>query len=161
MLILVTYDVSTETPAGRRRLRRVAKICLNHGQRVQKSVFECQVDLAQMETLEDDLLDQINLEEDNLRIYRLHEPLIKMSKSMGNFAPPISKAPLWLEREPPALMKLQGIRVMHNSYFNNQLLSSKPQNGQQLRFLATWIAQTPSLPTNNQWVAMGLHHPLN
>ena len=45
MLIIVTYDVSTETKEGRRRLRRVAKVCESMGQRVQKSVFECQVDL--------------------------------------------------------------------------------------------------------------------
>ena len=85
MLILVTYDVSTETSAGRRRLRRVAKICLNYGQRVQKSVFECQVDLAQMETLEHDLLDEIDLKEDNLRFYRLNEPLDKNVKEYGKF----------------------------------------------------------------------------
>ena len=45
MMVLITYDVSTETKEGRRRLRRVAKTCLNYGQRVQKSVFECQVKL--------------------------------------------------------------------------------------------------------------------
>lgn len=50
MLILVTYDVSTETREGRRRLRRVAKVCLNYGQRVQKSVFECRVDATAYST---------------------------------------------------------------------------------------------------------------
>lgn len=53
MLILVTYDVSTETRAGRRRLRRVAKVCEGTGQRVQKSVFECQVNEVQYENLKD------------------------------------------------------------------------------------------------------------
>ena len=71
MLILVTYDVSTETSAGRRRLRRVAKICLNYGQRVQKSVFECQVDLAQMETLEQDLLDEIGIGAQRLSLFHV------------------------------------------------------------------------------------------
>ena len=52
MLVLVCYDVNTETKAGRRRLRRVAKVCEGTGQRVQKSVFECQVDLKQFEELE-------------------------------------------------------------------------------------------------------------
>ena len=56
MLVLVCYDVSTETKAGRRRLRRVARVCEGTGQRVQKSVFECQVDVAQFETLERRLL---------------------------------------------------------------------------------------------------------
>ena len=56
MLIIVTYDVSTETRQGRRRLRRVAKVCESMGQRVQKSVFECQVNEMQYEQLERDLL---------------------------------------------------------------------------------------------------------
>ncbi|QXP84806.1 CRISPR-associated endonuclease Cas2 [Methylococcus sp. ANG] len=85
MLVLVSYDVSTETSAGRRRLRRVAKICLNHGQRVQKSVFECRVDQAQLETLKFQLLDEINEAEDNLRIYRIPEPLDKHVMEFGRF----------------------------------------------------------------------------
>jgi len=94
MLILVTYDVSTETREGRRRLRRVAKICLNYGQRVQKSVFECRVDQAQMETLEQNLLDEINEAEDNLRLYRLHEPLKKNVKEYGKFQATDFEGPL-------------------------------------------------------------------
>ena len=85
MLILLTYDVSTETSEGRRRLRRIAKVCLNYGQRVQKSVFECQVDAANYELLEQALLDEINEKEDNLRIYRLNEPLEKNIKEFGTF----------------------------------------------------------------------------
>ncbi len=71
MLLIVCYDVNTETKAGRRRLRRVAKVCESTGQRVQKSVFECQVNLMQMEDLERRLLAEINLKEDNLRLYRM------------------------------------------------------------------------------------------
>ena len=71
MLGLVCYDVNTETSAGRRRLRRVAKVCESTGQRVQKSVFECQVDLAQFETLERRLLAEINPDHDCLRLYRM------------------------------------------------------------------------------------------
>lgn len=85
MLILVSYDVSTETRAGRRRLRRVAKVCQNYGQRVQKSVFECQVNLVQYEELERELLAEINEEEDNLRLYRLTEPTERNIKEYGNF----------------------------------------------------------------------------
>lgn len=85
MLILVTYDVSTETRAGRRRLRRVAKVCLNYGQRVQKSVFECKVDKTTYEILEKDLLDEIDSNEDNLRLYRLNEPLEEHVKEFGQF----------------------------------------------------------------------------
>lgn len=71
MLVIVCYDVNTETKAGRRRLRRVAKVCEGTGQRVQKSVFECQVDLMQMEDLERRLLAEIEQTEDNLRLYRM------------------------------------------------------------------------------------------
>ena len=85
MLILITYDVKTETREGRRRLRRVAKTCLDYGQRVQKSVFECQVDAATYELLEEALLNEIDEREDNLRIYRLHEPLEKNVQEFGTF----------------------------------------------------------------------------
>jgi CRISPR-associated protein Cas2 len=71
MLVIVCYDVNTETRQGRRRLRRVAKVCEGVGQRVQKSVFECQVNLMQMEDLERRLLAEISLDEDCLRLYRL------------------------------------------------------------------------------------------
>ena len=73
MLLIVCYDVNTEDGAGRRRLRRVAKVCESIGQRVQKSVFECQVNLMQMEELERRLLAEIDLKQDNLRLYRLAE----------------------------------------------------------------------------------------
>lgn len=73
MLVLVCYDVNTETKEGRRRLRRVAKVCESIGQRVQKSVFECQLDVAQFEGLERKLLAEINPVQDCLRIYRIPE----------------------------------------------------------------------------------------
>jgi CRISPR-associated protein Cas2 len=73
MLVLVCYDVNTEAREGRRRLRRVAKLCEGIGQRVQKSVFECRIDLAQFETLERNLVAEIKQDEDNLRFYRLAE----------------------------------------------------------------------------------------
>lgn len=85
MLVIATYDVSTETREGRRRLRRVAKVCLRYGQRVQKSVFECQVNAMQYEELEGKLLAEINLEEDNLRFYRLTEPHELRVKQYGVF----------------------------------------------------------------------------
>jgi CRISPR-associated protein Cas2 len=71
MLMLVTYDVSTQDAAGRRRLRRVARACLDRGQRVQNSVFECEVDPAQWAQLRARLLDEIDAEHDSLRFYRL------------------------------------------------------------------------------------------
>ena len=71
MMVLVSYDVSTIDKAGRRRLRRVAKICLNYGQRVQNSVFECPVDPTQWAQLRHRLLQEYKPEEDSLRFYQL------------------------------------------------------------------------------------------
>ena len=71
MLVLVTYDVATVTPDGRKRLRRVAKACLDYGQRVQNSVFECKVDPAQWAELRRRLLDIHTTSEDSLRFYFL------------------------------------------------------------------------------------------
>jgi len=71
MLMLVTYDVNTEDADGRRRLRRVARACLDLGQRVQNSVFECEVDPAQWAQLRARLLDEIDETKDSLRFYRL------------------------------------------------------------------------------------------
>jgi CRISPR-associated protein Cas2 len=85
MLIVVTYDVSTESAAGRKRLRRVAKACERVGQRVQKSVFECQVNEMQYEALERELLAEIDQDEDNLRFYRITEPTELRVKQYGTF----------------------------------------------------------------------------
>lgn len=71
MMVLVTYDVNTETQAGQKRLRKVAKICQNYGQRVQNSVFECLIDAAQLEVLKDLLVQIVDLDTDSLRFYNL------------------------------------------------------------------------------------------
>ncbi len=71
MLVLITYDVSTETPEGRRRLRRVSRACLDLGQRVQNSVFECEVDPAQWQALRARLIEEIEPGADSLRFYML------------------------------------------------------------------------------------------
>lgn len=71
MLVLITYDVATDSAAGRKRLRRVAKQCENFGQRVQNSVFECLVDPAQFADLKAKLLDEVDTDEDSLRFYFL------------------------------------------------------------------------------------------
>ncbi len=71
MMVLVSYDVKTSDAAGQRRLRRVAKTCLNYGQRAQYSVFECNVDPAQWAVLRQTLIDEIDVEEDSLRFYFL------------------------------------------------------------------------------------------
>ncbi len=74
MDVLVTYDVSTLTPEGRRRLRKIAQACKNFGQRVQQSVFECSVNEMQYERLRSSLVEIIDESADNLRIYRLRSP---------------------------------------------------------------------------------------
>jgi len=69
MLVLVTYDVNTETPDGRKRLRQVAKACQDYGQRVQNSVFECVVDSSLLLKVKDRLVKLIDPQKDSLRFY--------------------------------------------------------------------------------------------
>ena len=71
MMVVITYDVNTEDAAGRKRLRKIAKQCVNYGQRVQNSVFECVVDAAQCRTLQAALCRLIDTEKDSLRFYYL------------------------------------------------------------------------------------------
>ena len=71
MLVLITYDVNTETAAGKKRLRRVAKECVNYGQRVQNSVFECSLDAAKCREVKAILEKLIDKETDSLRFYYL------------------------------------------------------------------------------------------
>ena len=69
MLTVITYDVNTEDPAGRQRLRKVARHCVNYGQRVQNSVFECIADAAEMVRIKSELVELIDPEKDSLRFY--------------------------------------------------------------------------------------------
>ncbi|KAA6185365.1 CRISPR-associated endonuclease Cas2 [Thiohalocapsa marina] len=71
MMVLVTYDVRTDSDGGEKRLRRIAKVCQDYGQRVQYSVFECLVDPAQWTYLKQQLLDEMDPEQDSLRFYFL------------------------------------------------------------------------------------------
>ena len=96
MLVIVCYDVNTETREGRRRLRRVAKACEGVGQRVQKSVFECRIDLAQMESLERKLIDMMDLTHDCLRLYRLADSRGCEVREHGSFRATDFDAPLVL-----------------------------------------------------------------
>lgn len=84
MFILITYDINTTTKDGTRRLRLVAKICLNYGQRVQNSVFECKVDEGQFRLLKHQLSETIDHEKDSLRFYRLGKSYEKTVEQMGN-----------------------------------------------------------------------------
>ena len=83
MMVLVSYDVKTCDVRGQRRLRRVAKTCLNYGQRVQYSVFECNVDPAQWAVLRQSLIDEIDMEEDSLRFYFLGSNWKRRVEHMG------------------------------------------------------------------------------
>ena len=71
MLVLITYDVNTTDAAGRKRLSKAAKVCVNYGQRVQNSVFECKLDASQLLTVKASLLKIIDEKKDSLRIYNL------------------------------------------------------------------------------------------
>ncbi|MBB5235201.1 CRISPR-associated endonuclease Cas2 [Deinococcus budaensis] len=81
--LLICYDVNTETSAGRKRLRRVAKVCVAHGQRVQNSVFEVSVNDVQLLALRDQLLREMDPSEDSVRIYRLRQPRDKFVEAFG------------------------------------------------------------------------------
>lgn len=83
MLVLITYDVNTETAAGRTRLRKVAKQCVNYGRRVQNSVFECILDNAQCIMLKATLTDIIDTEVDSLRFYYLGNKYKTKVESIG------------------------------------------------------------------------------
>ncbi len=83
MTVLITYDVSTETGEGRRRLRRIAKACEDFGQRVQFSVFECQVDRTVWAKLRGRLLGLFEPKEDSLRFYFLGEDAIQRAEHHG------------------------------------------------------------------------------
>ncbi len=83
MLVLITYDVSVVTADGRKRLRNIAKICLDYGMRVQNSVFECEVDPAQLVNLKNQLSDTFEPNEDSLRFYYLGKKGRKKVEHLG------------------------------------------------------------------------------
>lgn len=90
MMVLITYDVNTEAPGGRRRLRQIAKQCVNYGQRVQNSVFECLLDAAQCKQLQHKLLALMDAERDSLRFYYLgnkYETRIEHFGAKAGYAP--------------------------------------------------------------------------
>ena len=82
-MVLVSYDVNTQDPAGRKRLRQIAKHCQNWGQRVQFSVFECLVDPAQWTALRTKLLDTMDMSKDSLRFYFLGANWQKRVEHLG------------------------------------------------------------------------------
>ena len=94
MMVLVSYDVSTLTAEGRRRLQRMAKACKNYGQRVQYSVFECEVDPAQWEVFKARLLSIFEPKEDSLRFYYLGSNWERRVEHVGTKAAVDLKGPL-------------------------------------------------------------------
>lgn len=83
MFVLITYDIATTSDAGRKRLRKVAKACVNYGQRVQNSVFECKLDAAQCRKLEIELEKLIDTDTDSLRFYYLGKTKETKVKHVG------------------------------------------------------------------------------
>ncbi len=94
MFVIVSYDVSTEDPAGQRRLRRVAKACKDYGQRVQYSVFECIVDPAQWTKLKNRLMSEVDVEKDSLRFYYLGSNWKRRVEHFGAKEPIDQEGPL-------------------------------------------------------------------
>jgi CRISPR-associated protein Cas2 len=83
MMVLITYDVNTESEGGKKRLRKVAKACTNYGQRVQNSVFECLIDAARMRQLKAELEKLIDVEKDSLRFYYLGDEWRRKVEHIG------------------------------------------------------------------------------
>ena len=83
MLILITYDVNTETSGGKKRLSKIAKICVNYGQRVQNSVFECDLDASQYLLVKNQLLKTMNEDTDSIRFYNLGNKYNKKIEQYG------------------------------------------------------------------------------
>jgi len=88
MMILLTYDVNTETVSGKKRLRKVAKTCMNYGIRVQNSVFECSLDASQLVTFRAEILDIIDETKDSIRIYNLGNEYRKKVEHYGTKVTP-------------------------------------------------------------------------
>ncbi len=86
MLVLVAYDVSTSTANGRKRLAKLARLCCNYGQRVQNSVFECDLDYAQYTEVKAKMLKIIDTSEDNLRLYNLGNKYNERIENFGRSA---------------------------------------------------------------------------
>jgi CRISPR-associated protein Cas2 len=83
MLVLITYDVNTEDAAGRKRLRQVAKQCVNYGQRVQNSVFECLLDAAQYRIVKNKLLKIVDSNKDSIRFYNIGNNYMERIEHFG------------------------------------------------------------------------------
>ena len=96
MLVLITYDVNTESLAGQKRLRKVAKLCERYGIRVQNSVFEVLLDAAQLETLKAGLAAAMDAEHDSVRFYRLGNHYKNRVDTMGKTGPVQTGEPLLL-----------------------------------------------------------------
>lgn len=96
MLVLITYDVNTEDAGGRKRLRQIAKQCVNYGQRVQCSVFECLLDAAQCRSLQAKLCKIMNPERDSLRFYYLGNRYENKIEHFGTKAAYLPEDPLIL-----------------------------------------------------------------
>ncbi|MDI3537163.1 MAG: CRISPR-associated protein Cas2 [Epulopiscium sp.] len=93
MMVLITYDVETVSAHGQKRLRKVAKICTNYGQRVQNSVFECIVNPMQLQIIKEEILKVIDMEKDSVRFYHMGSNWSVRVEHMG------TKIPLNLERD--------------------------------------------------------------
>lgn len=96
MLVLITYDVNTEDAAGRKRLRQIARQCVNYGQRVQCSVFECLLDAAQCHMLQAKLCSIMDPEKDSLRFYYLGNRYESKIEHFGAKATYLPEEPLIL-----------------------------------------------------------------
>ena len=122
MLVLITYDVNTETAAGKKRLRKVAKKCVDHGQRVQNSVFECLLTAAQYVTLKAELTALIEPETDSLRFYRLGNQYKQNVEHVG-VQPPTRRIPSCSSDYPQCEAKAHTLFLLPSHQIKTQNLS--------------------------------------
>ena len=122
MMVLITYDVNTEDPSGRKRLRKVAKTCINYGQRVQNSVFECTIDPAQFVKVKSQLDGIIDHQKDSLRFYLLGKNWISRVETMGRDGAYNPESDVFiLERTYVEHKKLRQSRLKRIIYLENTL----------------------------------------
>ena len=120
MLVLITYDVNTQTASGRKRLRKVARECVNYGQRVQNSVFECVMDSAKCRQVKDILEKIIDKEKDSIRFYYLGDNYKNKVEHIGAKESYDVEAPLILQCETEANKKTSSIRTEKVSICSKQ-----------------------------------------
>ena len=150
MLVLITYDVNTEDAAGKRRLRQIAKKCVDYGQRVQNSVFECLLDAGQCRSLQAKLLSIMDAEKDSLRFYYLGSQYEKKVEHFGcksSYSPEV-RTQISIKKPVSQRCRLMGIPA----FLPQRSKYSTPLPKMHLKICVSLL----SLPTRGAWIEITL-----